>query len=212
MDKITLIDEIIKFSGPIIAAIVTVVGGSRISNRFIENEIKTYSSRGYDVSRIMKRAKKSIYIVADIGDKLWDKHKYDFARYMKSGVNIYWLILSEGVFLDLNKYIGCDIKNRENIIDDMKKFQSEKGKEKKKGMFFLKKFDGIITSSYIAVDIDVVGNKMGSCSSVIHLMPYCYQVGTSKSPIVDIYPDRDKKVYKSLRSSIKKMWDAGTPI
>lgn len=207
----SICSAVIVFFGDVLSAGITVAGGIFISNRFISNNVKTYIDSGYDASHIMNRAKDSIYIVAEIGDELWEKHKSDFIRYLDSGVDIYWLIASKKYFEQVNNYIESDVTcdKRTSVIKEMLELQSLD----KNGRFILQTFNGFITSSYIAVDIDMedIDGRWGK-SSVIHYMPYCYKENSSKSPIQNIYANKNKEVFKSLALSIKKMWQDGTPV
>lgn len=202
---------IIGVFGDVLSACITVVGGVLISNRFIAKNVNTYIDDGYDAGHIMNRAKDSIFIVSEIGDELWKKHKNDFIRYLDMGVDIYWLISSEKYFTQINNYIESDVtcNKRNSVIKEMLEVQSLD----KNGRFILQTFNGFITSSFIAVDIDMEDIEgLWRKSSVIHYMPYCYKVNASKSPIQNIYANKNKEVFKALALSIKKMWQDGTPV
>ncbi|MCR5399365.1 MAG: hypothetical protein K6E68_07510 [Lachnospiraceae bacterium] len=212
---IQIITSVIEAGGVVAAALVAssiaVIGGRNISRAFASRKIMTYKEAGYDARHIMNPARDCIYVVAEIGNDLWEKRKRDFVRYLDSGVNIYWLIANQDNFSRINQYIESEVddEKRKEIIKEMLELQDKDTK----GKFILRSFDDFIASSYIAVDIDETDfNGNWKNSSVVHDMPYRYKMKTSEAPIVDIYANKNVEVFEKLAESIKNMWGNGKPI
>ena len=203
---------LIEAVGIVIGGIATPIVVYILGRRAYPKKIDTFSERGHDVSRMMDRATKSIYIISQIGDVFLKEHQLDLEKYLNSNKDIVvrYLILSKKKFMEMQNYTGnhCDLKARKETINRLKKLC-----KKYPGRFLFSKFDQIITTSYIAVDIDNVGDdgKWGYTSK-IQCMPYQYSLNTTRSFIVYLSPKIGKEKFGDTVDCIMDMWRAGRPV
>ena len=84
--------------------------------------IHTYSDMNHDVRKVIRRAKKSVYIVVTIGNHLLEEIEDDLRVCLKKGINVYFLMHNEEKAHELKKYInGCevDIKYTKGKINEV---------------------------------------------------------------------------------------------
>lgn len=202
-----LIEATGVFAGSIVIPILLYCLGRRIYPKKIE----TFSEKRHDVSKIMDCAIKSIYIIVQLGDEFLEKHQLDLEKYLKNNPDlvIRYLIIRKRAFKILQNYTGenTDLSVRKKTIKRLRKLCRDY-----RGRFLLSKFDGVITTSYIAVDIDNVGadGKWGYTSR-IQCMPYQYHLKNENSFIITLNSKIGTKKYEKLVKSITEMWNAAKP-
>ena len=102
------VNSIIQASGTIVAAISGAVITGLFAKGIVKNDvpalIHTYSDKDHDVRKVIKRAKKSIYIVVTIGNHLLEEIEDDLRVCLKKGINVYFLMHNEEKGHELKEY------------------------------------------------------------------------------------------------------------
>lgn len=93
------VSSIVQAGGSIIAAVSGAIITGQFAKGIVKNDvpalIHTYSDENHDVHKVIKRAKKSIYIVVTIGNHLLEEIEDDLRVCLKQGINVYFLMHSE---------------------------------------------------------------------------------------------------------------------
>lgn len=202
--------DIVQTLSSLVSAVTSVfltVAAFTISRPLKETLKTTFFS--YDTEdntvKLLKKAKKDIWIIVNYGDKLLEKYENELDRCLKRNINIHFLMLDENNYSTIDKYTGGIPKKEyvESSIKILKRLQKNHKKH-----FKIRKFDGILTQSYIAIDISKkLLNNRWSESSVIKVMLYQYKVPTSESSSTFMYYEKDKEKFERTVESIKKIWE-----
>ena len=59
-----------------------------------------------NTGKLLKKAKKDIWIIVNYGDKLLEKYENELERCLKRNVNIHFLMLDENNYSTIDKYTG----------------------------------------------------------------------------------------------------------
>lgn len=131
------VNSLIEAIGGIIGAVLGafIAGGyiSKIFKNNIPRIFHTYSENERDVSKIMRKAQKDIYIVASVGDRLLEKYENKIKLYLKKGIHIFFLLHNEEEYLKLEEYLHIEEpfninfyqQIRETTLEIIKKLKNE---------------------------------------------------------------------------------------
>ena len=201
-----IVSAIIQAIATIMDAIIGVAFAGKFSKKPTEAHFFNYTDKNHNLHKIMRKAKKSITIIANCGDMFLTTYYDNLIQYIKNGVQINFLLL------DIENYTYMDIyttgtKNADydalekslQILSELKRQNSEK--------VSIKVFNSVLTASYIGIDLEqnIFDNNWPE-TALIQVMSYQYNTRPGKSPITYISP-HEKEQFQIVVDSIFEMWD-----
>lgn len=212
------INSIIQAGGTIIAAVSGAFVTGMFAKGIVKNDvpvlIHTYSDKNHDVHKVIKRAKKSIYIVVTIGNHLLEEIEDDLRMCLKKGINVYFLMHNEERGHELKEYInGCElaIDHTKYRINEAYTILRRLKKDRLSGRIIVKPSSMNFTASYIAVDIDnAIQDGEIPPHALIQIMLYQYGVRSENSFLDCLSPKgSQEEVFRSTAKCISEMWNKG---
>lgn len=208
------ISSIIEAGGGIISSVAgAFIAAGYIGKAFKANiapQFRTYSDEKHDVHKLMRTAKKSIYIVAAIGDQLLEKHEKRISGYLKKGVRLHFLIQKKPQYYELEHYINAnnDFTDehydfvRNSVLEKLKRLQTEFPTQVQ-----IREFPFFLSASYIGIDIEEdIATNSWLPNAIIQVMLYQYAVPAQMCPITYFSFKDNRELFKSTANCISEMW------
>lgn len=194
----------------IIAAVLGFIFVSRIVKMIKrKNALRSfvYIGRKHNAHKIMKRAKRSIYIIAPIGDIFLPEHGKRLRAYLRRGVKIFYLLQTNQRNEELEKISDIYIRNNTSHATLAKLYQLRADYP---DLFEVKESRLLLTASYIGVDIDQdIEKSEFFMDSTIQVTLHPYMLSHEGSPASLFSPILSVEHHKKMAKYILDMWDAG---
>lgn len=221
----SLIEAIGGIVASVLAAFIAAGYVSKAFNRNIAPLFRTYSDKKHDVGKMLRKAKKNIYIVASIADQLLVAQEQQIRANLKKTIKIYGkneklklyvLILGKSQYYELEKYINKNHKLsveeythlRETTLEKFKKIQEDFPEQVE-----IREFHSFLSASYIGVDIDdEYPDTRVMPDAIIQVMLYQYGVTAQSCPITYFSFKENEALFRSTSDSICDMWAHGESI
>lgn len=221
----SLIEAIGGIIASVLAAFIAAGYVSRAFNRNIAPLFLTYSDKKHDVGKILRKAKRNIYLVASIGDQLLASQEQRIRELLKKTIKVcgkservklYVLIQGESQYYELEKYINASHKLSDEEYAKLRVTTLEKFKKIKEdfpNQVEIREFHSFLSASYIGIDIDDgVPNTIVMPDAIIQVMLYQYDVTAQSCPITYLSFKENEALFRSTSHSIYEMWGQGEPI
>lgn len=193
----------------IIEALGTITAALLASNYLLQLLKKStyfthYADRTHNVRYLLCKAKINIYFIAACGNGFLSKHRKRLENYMRNGKTINFLLLDKNNYSIMMQYVnGSNKTDWEPLIYSLTILIELKRKYRDK--INIRVLNGLLTASYIGVDIGEEYKSNGE----IQIMIYQYNTHTKDSLITRIQKNRNKKEYENVANSILDIWDTG---
>lgn len=198
-----ILSGLIQAFGTMIAAVI----GVYYAGRIVKKSVVNYSDEENDLRIIMRKAKKSIIIIANCADGFLERYCDDLQKYMRNGVQINFLLLDMENYAYMDRYItGKEKADYAALKKSLKYLQ--KLKEFKADKLCVRVFHSYLTASYICVDLEKNPQSgMWADDTIIHMMLYQFNTRPCKSPIMYVSP-KDKEKFNLIAESVYAIWDS----
>lgn len=165
-----------------------------------------YADKNHNLHKVMRKAKKSITIVANCGDGLLEKHSNQLLRYMKNGVQVNYVLLDNKNYVLMDQYTrGVKTEDYTALVTALKLLNKLKKEHPER--FTVRVFRSILTASYIGIDLEQeLTSHTWNERALIQIMPYHYHTMTRESPITYLYP-KDREQFTTIADSIFEIFD-----
>lgn len=195
-------------AGSVIAAACIGIRGAREIVKEQYAYFTSFSSKGHDLGRLLRQAKKEITIVANYGGNMLKKYKTLLEDCASRGIQINYLMLDAKAVVDMSYVLFGDAKsqtkrNVKDVLDRLKNLNMSANVTLKACSFPL-------PASYIAIDCSIGSIQKPKETAKIQVMLYQYRVPTGKAPITYMTKDGDAAAFKHTVASIKYMWHHAT--
>lgn len=221
----SLIEAIGGIIASVLAAFIAAGYVSKAFNRNIAPLFLTYSDRKHDVGKILRKAKKNIYLVASIGDQLFVSQEQQIREHLKKTIKIfgkseklklYVLIQGKSQYYELEKYINANHKLSDEEYAQLRVTTLEKFKKIQEdfpNQVEIREFHSFLSASYIGVDIDDgYPDTKVMPDAIIQVMLYQYGVTAQSCPITYFSFKENEALFRSTSNSICDMWEHGETI
>ncbi len=206
-----IVSASIQAAATVLAAIIGVTYAGKIVKKTTEKQFFNYADKNHNLHKVMRKAKKSITVIANCGDKFLKNYCNNLIHYIKKGVQINFLLL------DIKNYTYMDIyttgKNNADYDALEKSLQIlAKLKRQNPDKVAIKVFNYVLTTSYIGIDLEQnLFDNTWPETTLIQVMPYQFNTCPEECPITYITP-REKKQFQSVVDSIFEIWDCGETV
>lgn len=195
-------------AGSVIAAACIGIRGARAIVTEQYAYFTSFSSKGHDLGRLLRQAKKEITIVANYGGNMLKKYESMLEDCANRGIRINYLMLDAKAVVDMSYVLFGDAKsqtkrNVKDVLDRLKNLNMSANVTLKACSFPL-------PASYIAIDCSIGSIQKPKETAKIQVMLYQYRVPTGKAPITYMTKDGDASAFKHTVASIKYMWQHAT--
>lgn len=206
-----IVSAIIQAVATILAAIIGVTYAGKIVKKTAEARFFNYTDKKHDLHKVMRKAKKSITVIANCGDAFLTTYYNNLINYIKNGVQINFLLLDINNYTYMDKYTtgknNADYDALETslqILSDLKRQYTNK--------VLIKVFNDVLTASYIGIDLEqnLIDNSWPE-TALIQVMSYQFNTRPGKSPITYISP-REKEQFQIIVDSMFEIWDCGDAV
>lgn len=202
MDYGVIWGAVIEAIGVVVAAFISVKYAGKIVMKGINSYFLSYSDKSFSHRNVVREAKHDVFIVTGVGNNFLKEYKYDIEDKLKSGLHVRYILLDQGRFKEMERYLhgdlAKDISIHNEVVAKLKCFQ-----KRYPTLFEFRYFHGYMTASYICADI---WPSIIQDSGWIQIMLYQYNVRPKSSPIVSINPKSDEKGFIATVNSINDMW------
>lgn len=166
-----------------------------------------YAAKTHNAGYLLRKAKSNIYFIAACGNKFLFKYRKILESSMRNGRTINFLLLDKNNYSMLEQYInGRNYPDWKALIDSLNILIELKNTYTDK--INIRILNGLLTASYIGIDIDEEYKSNGE----IQIMIYQYNTHTKDSLITRIQRKRNKKEYENVANNILDIWDMGNEV
>lgn len=195
-------------AGSVIAAACIGIRGAKAIVTEQYAYFTSFSSKGHDLGRLLRQAKKEITIVANYGGNMLKKYKTLLEDCASRGIQINYLMLdkNEVVTMSHDFFGDKEYQTRRNVDEVLKALKEFNGGKN----VTLRTWSFPLSASYIAIDCGIGFFQKLEDTAKIQVMLYQYRVPTGKAPITYMTKDGDASAFKHTVASIKYMWHHAT--
>lgn len=214
MNATWIVENIVRLCAPTMAALAAAACAGQLAKKYVSNSYRSFSDKEHELKDILRTAKHDVYFVVLVGDNMLSKYQDTIRKLLRRGITVNYLLSDLPHCNQIENYVSApDWKEEKwrSISELLFQIKKEYPKE-----FHIRVFDNLITTSYIGIDIE--SNQISNCwlpSSLIHIMPYQYNIQTKKSPIFHIAPKQGSETSKEFNATtdcIFAMWENAKPI
>ncbi|MBQ9756988.1 MAG: hypothetical protein IJW15_01045 [Clostridia bacterium] len=202
---------IIEAIATVLAAIIGVSYAGRIVKKTTDAHFFNYSDEKHNLHKVMRKAKKSIMIIANCGDAFLTAYYSNLKRYAKNGVQINFLLLDLKNYIYMDKYTtGKEEADYDALLTSLKLLSELKREFPDR--ISVKIFHSVLTASYIGIDLeqDLLNNSWAP-ETIIQVMMYQFNTRPRKSPITYISP-KAKEQFQTIVNGMFEIWDCGEAV